>query len=327
MTRSAGGDGANKNSRQPQRPTAKAGRQTSTAGGYIAPVFAVVVIAFSFCLDVAHSFSSTTVPCPSQLISCIGNEECNNCLATLQDDGFLNGGDNPEVCSELYGQVCATADFLGCDTENEELIDFLTCVAEDIYGCTDFPTCAEATAGAAATPAPTATATTAATPAPAPTFSTPTLPLPTPAPAVAPAPATTTTTPAPSPSSTGGEIVPTAAPTTTAPSDGSRAIDNNNTSYPSAAPSAASAAPTGFDGSRGGGQGMFSATPTASPSASPTVFEDPSSLLDENAVNGGVVSRFAAAGSSAFFSTVSAAAMVGTFVAVVATAAVAGWGV
>lgn len=264
MTQPAERDGASKSGRQQrQKPAAKkAGRRLQTgnaAGGYRVPVFAVAAaVAFSFCLEVAQCFSSSDIFCPTELIRCVGNEDCSYCLGMLQDDDFLLGGDDPEVCSELYGHVCEAAGSLNCNTENEELIDLFTCAAEDIYGCADFTTCA-------ATPAPAATET---------------------------------------------------------------------TSYPSAAPSAASAAPTGFDGSRGGGGGedMSSAAPTASPSASPTAFEDPSSLLDESAVSGGVISRFAGGGgysssSSVFFSTVSAAAMAGTFVAMAATAAVTGWGV
>lgn len=327
MTQPADCGGTSKNSWQTKRMTTTAGCRTGTAGGYLVTVLAVVI--FSGCLDVGHCFSSTAVPCPLELISCLGNEDCGACLAILQDGEFVAGVADFELCSELYAEICVTVDSAGCDTENIELVTLLTCAAEDLYACTEFTTCADATAGSgtgglegateapaplasAATPTPsnaataTATDTPSATPAPAPTFTTPTFPLlPTTAPAAAP--------PAGSPSSSTDVILdPTAAPTAGV----SRAL---NTAYPSAAllegitdtmaPSTASAAPTGFDVVRGG-EGVFSESPTAAP----TAFEG---LLEDDA-NGGVVSRFTA-GSA--LSVVSAAAMVG-FVSAVAASAV-----
>lgn len=346
MTRPADEDVTSKSSRQRQKPTAKVGFHTRNAGGYMASAFAVVITIVGLCLDVGHGFSSTALSCTFDLINCTGDDVCNACLAVLQGDDSLLGDDESEVCSELYGSVCVTLDSLNCDTENEPLINLLTCVAEEAYDCTDFTTCANVTAGsgggsdgfegavteapsplataaaAAATPAPSRSAAatvtntpSAATPAPAPTFSTPTLPFPTTAPVAAPtATPTTITTASPSAGSSSSSLAPTAAPTIAG--DGSRAI---NTAYPSAAPSAASAAPTGFDAFRGGGEGVFSAAPTASP----TAFEDPGGR-EEDTVSGGVVARFTA-GSSAC-SVISAAAMVGYFVAAVAAWDVRGKG-
>lgn len=281
MTRPADGDGASKNSRQRQS-------QTGNTGGYLTSVFAVAVLTFSFLFDVGHC-SSSTVPCPFELINCLGNEACNECLGLLQDEEFLYGGDGAVVCSELYHDVCVTIDDLSCETENDKLMTLLTCIAEDTYDCTDFTTCADATAGSGGG----GDTSTSTAPTPAPTVATPTTTLP--------------------PGSAGGNLAPTAAPSIAA--DGSGAI---STSIPSAAPSAASAAPTGFDTPHGGGEGMFSATPTASP----TVFEDPGDRIEKDAVNGGVISKFTAGSSGC--SAVSAAAMVGSFTAVVVVAA---WGV
>lgn len=259
------------------------------------PAVLAVVVFVSCCVDVGHGFSSA-VSCPIELLSCLGNGECGSCLQLLQDTDLTIAGIEFELCSELYAGMCGTADSIGCDTDNDELADVFACFAEDQFGCDDFTTCAEATAGldepteapapvpsaAPATPAPSIAATTtaipAATPAPAaPTFPTPVFPLP---------------TAAPSPGSRGNFSPSTAVPTAGGPGALGTAFPSPamfESSTDTMAPSRSSAAPTGVDGLRGGGGtgGAFSAAPTAAP----TGFEGLDDL--EDGTNGGISSRHA----------------------------------
>lgn len=237
------------------------------------PAVLAVLVFGACCVNVGHGFSSA-VACPVEVFSCLGSDECTFCLDGLQDAGLNLGGIDFELCGELYADVCGTADSVGCNTENEELVELLTCIAEDQYSCDDFTTCEEATAGligAAGTPAPSIAAATAV-PAPAsPTFPTPVFPL---------------SSAAPSSGSRGNFLPPTTAPTAGVSETFGTAFPSPAVFEGTMAPSESSAAPT--TEYRGGIWGSFSASPTAAP----TGFEG----LDdsEDAVSGGLSSRYAA---------------------------------
>ncbi|CAB1105543.1 unnamed protein product [Ectocarpus sp. CCAP 1310/34] len=238
------------------------GRQLATA------LLALVVL--NACFDLGTGFSSG-IPCPVDLFSCLGDDECSSCLDALQENDLpLIGGDF-ELCDDLYASVCAAAEAIGCNTDNEELVEFLTCVADDSFGCGDFTTCADfpaevETPPPTVPPSPTATTTAAAVPTPAPSFPFPATAAPTAAVAAA--------TSAPSSGSRGGlPFSPTAAPT------GGGNAKGRDTASPTPASSfegfmdtlAPSAAPTGGpDGGLRGGD-VFSDTPTAVPTVG---FED-----------------------------------------------------
>eukprot|EP00752_Nemacystus_decipiens_P003681 g3391.t1 len=230
-----------------------------------------------------------------------------SCVGLLQDTGQTLGDIEFELCSELYAGTCTTAESVGCNVDNEELEELLACVFEDNFGCDDFMTCEDATAGlatevpaaapsaapatpspstAAATPVPVAAAPAAtgtpatATPAPAattaptaPTFPTPVFPLP---------------SAAPTTDSRGGSFspTPTAAPTADAsPPLSSTAFPSpavfEGTTVDTMAPSGSSIAPTGVEGLRGGIGNAFSGAPTAAPSG----FEAVDDVVD--GTNGG----------------------------------------
>lgn len=266
----------------------------------------LAVVAFGVCcVDVAHGFSSA-ISCPLDVFSCIGDDECSSCLELLGDSGLTLGGVEFELCSELYAGMCVTADSIGCNVENEELVDLFACAVDEEFGCDDFTTCADATAGLVeATEAPASAPSTApAIPTPAPSIARATdIPATTPvtaAPAIAtPAPVAPTfptpvfplPTAAPTTGSRGNVLLPTAAPT----AGGSAAF---GTAFPSPAmfessadtmaPSESSAAPTGVDGIRGGIGSAFSGAPTAAP----TGFEGLDDL--EDGTNGGDFARHTA---------------------------------
>lgn len=262
------------------------GRQLATA------LLALVVL--NACFDVGAGFSSG-IPCPVDLFSCLGDDECSSCLDALQENDLPVLGGDFELCGDLYAGVCAAAEAIGCNTDNEELVEFLTCVADDSYGCGDFTTCADfpaevetppptappspvvvaATTAVPGTVAPngggggsatTAAPTAAAVPTPAPSF-----PLPETA---APTAAVAAATSSPSSGSRGGlPFSPTAAPTgggngkglyTAFPTSASVFEGFMDTLAPSAAPTG------GPDGGLRGGD-VFSDTPTAAPTVG---FED-----------------------------------------------------
>ncbi|CAN0229427.1 unnamed protein product, partial [Hapterophycus canaliculatus] len=251
--------------------------------------FAVAI--FSARLDVGDCFSSV-VGCPFEILSCLGSSECSYCLDELQSMGLTVGNQDVEVCSELYFNICGAAMSVDCDTTNVELVELLTCVAEDAYGCDDFTTCADWTIDEdsssddessseeggleGATAAPFFNTTTApaapgiSTPAPVQAFPTPTLPSPA-------TPASAAPMAAPSSSARGGDsLAPTATPSGGSGGDPGSYVD---TAYPSTAPtgfwsfmedttapSASSFAPTSAaDGLRGGIEGVHSGAPTAAP--------------------------------------------------------------
>lgn len=290
---SGGGSGGGVRIRTSQRP-----RRTVVVGGKAAALAAIALGAC--CVDVAHGFSSS-IACPLDALSCIGDDECAFCLNLLRDAGLSPANLEFEECGELYAGMCLTVESYGCNVENEDLVDLLACTIEEEYGCGDFTTCADATAGlaaateapasapsaapaAAATPAPSAAATTAVPVAAATAAAATASPV---AATVAPAAIATTAAPgaptfatpvfplptaAPTPGSRGGIFSPpTAAPTAA----GSEATD---TAFPSPAvfesstdtmaPSESSAAPTGVDGLRGEIGGAFSGAPTAAPTGS-----------------------------------------------------------
>ncbi|CAM9346109.1 unnamed protein product [Ectocarpus sp. 12 AP-2014] len=227
------------------------GRQLATA------LLALVVL--NACFDVGAGFSSD-IPCPIDLFSCLGDDECSSCLDALQENDLpLLGGDF-EQCGDLYAGVCAVAEAIGCNTDNEELVEFLTCVADDSYGCGDFTTCTDfpaevETPPPTAPPSPTAAPTAAAVPTPTPSTAAPTA-------------AVAAATSAPSSGSRGGlPFSPTAAPTgggngrgldTAFPTSASLFEDFMDTLAPSAAPTG------GPDGGLRGGD-VFSDAPTAAP--------------------------------------------------------------
>lgn len=261
-----------------RQETGASGRQLATA------LLGLVVL--TACFDVGAGFSSG-IPCPIDLLSCLGNDECSSCLDALQGSDFALLEGDFELCGDLYADVCATAEAIGCNTDNEELVEFLTCVADDSYGCGDFTTCADFPAPEeppppTATPSPLVAASTAAPGTSAPsgggggggddaTTTTPAAAVPTPTPSFAETSAPTAAvaaaaTSAPSSGSRGGLFSPSAAPT----GDGNR--QSLDTAFPT--PSsvfegfmdtlAPSASPTGPDGGLRGGV-VFSDTPTAAP--------------------------------------------------------------
>ena len=277
-----------------------------------------LVILGAFCAGVGHGFTSA-FSCPVEVFNCLASEQCDSCLDALGDTGLTVGGFDFELCSELYEDVCVVATAQECDVDNVELVDLLSCVAEDLYGCNDFTTCEEALAASgsdglfetteAPPPAPSAAG---GTPAPAtadapPTFTVPTVPLP---------------SAAPSSGSRGGIFAPTTAPTgsgtgmlgTAHPSSSmfeftTDSMTGSSSSAISAAPTAASA-----DGSRGGIGSTFSVSPTAAPSG----LEGADGL--EDGANGGVVTRPTGSSSGAWcFSLLSA--VVGLVSALAARAA------
>lgn len=223
------------------------------------------------CASVGHGFSSV-ISCPVDLFSCLANTECDACLDALGDAGLTVGGFDFELCSELYADVCVTAGSIGCDTDNPELADLLTCVAEDQYGCNDFTTCEEAIAASGSdglfesteAPAP-ALSPVAATPAPDPTD-----PTPVPTTTAFYIPANPIASAAPTSGPRGGILPPTPAPTSSGTGTLSTAqptsflleftTDSTTSSATSAAPTPASA-----DGHRGGIGNTFSVSPTAAP--------------------------------------------------------------
>ncbi|CAM9459330.1 unnamed protein product [Scytosiphon promiscuus] len=259
--------------------------RTESAGGrYLAAILAAAI--FSARLDVGDSFSSA-LGCPFEILSCLGNGDCNDCLDALQSAGLTVAGQDFEVCSELYAGTCASAASVGCDTANAELVELLTCVAEDAFGCDDFTTCAEFAndvdsssdegessssdeggLGAPSTPAPSFGRTMA------------------PAAAGVPAP--------------GSSFSPTAVPT------GGDSSSYGDTAYPSAsptwlwssmedtaAPSASSLAPTpAADGLHGGIGGGHSSAPTAAPTTHSEGLDDRS-----DGANGGTLSATLGSGS------------------------------
>lgn len=277
-------------------------------------ILAAVALSACCVVDVAHGFSSA-LSCPVDIFNCLGDDDCGACLNLLQDTGLTLGGVEFELCGELYAGTCVTAESVGCNTENEDLVDLFDCVFEDTFGCDDFTTCEDATAAEAAasasappsaapaaTPAPsTATTTTTAVPAAAapaaPETATPATATPATA-TSAPAAAPTFPTPvfplpsaAPTPGSRGGNFLAPSSPTAAPTADGSGA--GFGTAFPSPAvfegtmaPSASSASPTGVvDGLRGGIGSAFSVAPTAAPSSGFEALDDL-----EDGVDGGASS-------------------------------------
>ncbi|CAM9339179.1 unnamed protein product [Ectocarpus fasciculatus] len=271
-------------------------RETGGGGRQLAAALLASVV-LNACFDVAAGFSSG-IPCPADLFSCLGNDECSSCLDALQESDLAVLDGDFELCGDLYADVCTTAQAVDCNTDNEELVEFLTCVADDSYGCGDFTTCAdflpaeeeeEETPPPTATPSPlvanaktaspgtaapsggggggdddaTTTAPAALVPTPTPSFPLPETTAPT---------AVATATSAPSPGSRGGLFSPTAAPT------GGGNQQGLGTAFPTSASVfegfmdtlAPSAAPTGPDGGLRGGV-AFSDSPTAAPTIG---FED-----------------------------------------------------
>eukprot|EP00752_Nemacystus_decipiens_P003685 g3395.t1 len=195
------------------------------------------------CLDVAHGISSEIeISCPMDVVSCLANDECNSCVDLLQDTGIL-GDIDFQLCGELYAGMCKTAESVGCNADNEELGELFACIFQDNFGCDDFTTCEDATAGLAtdapaaapsAAPATPSPSTAAGTPVPVaatPPSPSPSTAVPTPTPVAAtpstPSPSTAVPTPVPvaatpdtpSPSTAAETAVPVAAtPATPSPS-------------------------------------------------------------------------------------------------------------
>lgn len=255
--------------------------QTGTAGRrYLAAIFAVMI--FSSRLDVGDCFSSA-LGCPFEVLSCLTIDTCNDCLNALQSAGLTVGGQDFEVCSELYAGTCATALSVGCDTTNAELVELLTCVAEDAFGCEDFTSCAAFVVDEESSDD-SSSSSSEDTGAPS---------------------ASTSPSLAPTSAPSSGALSPTAVPT----GGGGGGGDSSpyvDTAFPSASPTgfwsfmedteAPSASPTSAgDWLRGGMGGEYSGSPTAAPTTNSEGVDDRSGGANGGALSATIGSGYAVA--------------------------------
>lgn len=123
-------------------------------------------------LHYGHSLSSSVV-CATEAAICLSIADCSACVDTLQAilaSSEIGVGSSTAGCEGLFSGVCGAFAETGCDPANRELVDLASCVADDVFGCAGFTSCADVVidhddddaAAAAAT-----TSAAAATPAPA----------------------------------------------------------------------------------------------------------------------------------------------------------------
>ncbi|CAM9786390.1 unnamed protein product, partial [Ectocarpus sp. 8 AP-2014] len=93
-------------------------QETGGGGGRQLATTLLALVALNACFDVGAGFSSG-IPCPVDLFSCLGDDECSSCLDALQENDLPVLGGDFELCGDLYAGVCAAAEAVGCNTDNE----------------------------------------------------------------------------------------------------------------------------------------------------------------------------------------------------------------